>query len=61
MKVCWGIDLKIGIGNSFDVEIRKWEIALKIVKWNAIEVLLSMLSTLFYFYIPMIPTFKKTL
>lgn len=46
MKVCWGIDLKIGIGNSFDIEIGKWEIALKIVKWNAV---------------PMIPTFEKTL
>ena len=60
MKVSWGVDLKIEMGNSFDIDIGKWEIALKIVKWNAVEVLLSALS-LFYFYIPMIPTFEKTL
>lgn len=27
--------LKIGVGNSFEIGMGKWEIALKIVTWNA--------------------------
>lgn len=60
-KVSWGIDLKIGIGNSFEIEIGKWKIALKIVKWNANEALLLALSLLFYSYIPMRSIFEKML
>lgn len=49
MKVSWEIDLKIGIGNSFEIEIEKWEIVLKIAKWNANKVLLLALSLLFLY------------
>lgn len=35
IKIYWETDLQIGIGNNFEIGIGKWEIALKIVKWNA--------------------------
>lgn len=60
IKIYWETDLQIGIGNNFEIGIGKWEIALKLWSEMQIEVILA-LSLLFYFYIPMIPVFEKTL